>query len=105
MHYETVILKPIAWCENSNNYKETNTDMYSYARAAIGFLLIVSCLWFVWILELLITTSELTDTRLVFFVWNISPLAAYHLLMYVLFLANWIAGSYLLATSFNKHDS
>jgi len=67
---------------------------------ALGFLTIVSPLWFVWVLELLITTSELTDSTLTFFIWQIPPLATYHLLMYLLFLINWSVGTWLIATAF-----
>jgi len=66
----------------------------------LGFLTIVSPLWFVWVLELLITTSELTDSTLTFFVWAVPPLATYHLLMYLLFLINWSVGVWLIATAF-----
>jgi hypothetical protein len=51
-------------------------------------------------LELLITTSELTDSGLVFFVWSIPPLATYHALMYLLFVVNWGVGVWLIATAF-----
>jgi len=67
---------------------------------SLGFLLIVSPLWFVWILELLVQTSELTDATLTFFIYQIPPLATYHGLMYLLFAVCWIAGTYLIATAF-----
>lgn len=66
----------------------------------LGFLLIVAPLWFVWVLELLVQTSELTDATLTFFVYQIPPLATYHGLMYLLFSVCWIAGAYFIATSF-----
>lgn len=72
----------------------------SLQSVALGFLTIVSPLFFVWILELLITTSELTDSGLVFFIWSIPPLATYHGLMYLLFVVNWGVGVWLIATAF-----
>jgi len=54
----------------------------------------------VWVLELLITTSELTDSTLTFFIWQIPSLATYHLLMYLLFAINWSVGTWLIATAF-----
>lgn len=66
----------------------------------LGFLLIVSPLWFVWVFELLVQTAELTDATLTFFIYDIPPLATYHGLMYLLFAVNWTAGTYLIATAF-----
>jgi len=70
------------------------------ASVGLGFLTIVSPLWYVWVLELLITTGELTDSTLTFFVWQVPPLASYHSMMYLLFLVNWTVGTWLIATAF-----
>jgi biotin operon repressor len=72
----------------------------SLQSICFGFLINVTPLVFVWVLELLITTSELTDTSLVLFIWNIPPLATYHGLMYLLFATNWTVGTWLIATAF-----
>jgi hypothetical protein len=66
----------------------------------LGFLLVVSPLWFVWVLELLVTTTDLSEPVLTFLVWKIPSLATYHLLMYLLFAVNWTVGVWLIATAF-----
>jgi biotin operon repressor len=72
----------------------------SLQSIALGFLTVLSPQWFIWVLELLVNTRELTDTSLVFFIWSIPPLATYHALMYLLFIVNWSVGTWLIATAF-----
>jgi hypothetical protein len=72
----------------------------SIQSICFGFLLITSPLFFVWVLEILITTVDLREPVLTFFIWDISSLATYHALMYLLFVVNWGVGTWLIATAF-----
>jgi hypothetical protein len=56
----------------------------------------------VWHLELLVSTSELTDSTLTFIVYKVPPLAVYHGLMYLTFIVNWGVGGWLVATAFSR---
>lgn len=62
----------------------------SWSHTLLAMLLAVTPVIFVWTTELLVTSEDLTDTGVVFFIWDIPPLAAYHATMYVMFLVSWI---------------
>lgn len=64
-----------------------------------GALLLLAPVWFVWQLELLVQTDDLREPELTFFVWEISSLAVYHGLMYLLFIVTWIAGTWVIYTA------
>jgi hypothetical protein len=66
------------------------TSRQSRVQYVLGILLAVTPVTFVWTTELLITTSELTDTELTFFIWGFPPLVAYHTTMYVMFFVSWM---------------
>jgi hypothetical protein len=74
----------------------------AWQSIGLGLLLILVPVFYVWHLELLVSTSELTDTTLTFIVFRVPPLAVYHLLMYAMFILNWLAGAWLIATAFSR---
>lgn len=71
-------------------------------RVGIGLVTIIVPICFVWMLELLITTAELTDTILTFFIYPVPALAVYHGVMYALFISNWLVGAWIIATAFHR---
>jgi len=75
---------------SESHYTSRMTSEQSKLQTILGILLALAPVIFVWTMELLVTSEELTDSGLVFFIWEIPPLAAYHATMYVMFLVSWI---------------
>lgn len=65
------------------------SDTNTYGETILGLLVALCPVIFVWTMELLVTMDELRDNGLVFYVWEIPPVAAYHATMYAMFLASW----------------
>jgi len=79
--------------------EKSEESMYGYPRllqALLGIAVIITPLIFVWTMELAVTTSEIADVELTFYVWIIPTLAAYHSTMYALFAASWIGGGWII---------
>lgn len=70
-----------------------------YGRAGWGVLQIVLPVWFVWMLELAVQTSEIRDTTYTFVVWSADPILTYHLLMYMLFIVSWVTGIWIITSA------